>query len=159
MTTPEENKEIVRRLYDEENKGRVDVVDELMSPDFVMHGDALAPLVKGTEFVKQSVLGVRQAFPDLTVTIEDLIAEGDKVTARLRWRGTHTGDFMGIPGVGKKMTWTAIAINRFEDGRIVERWFNADSLGMLQQFGLVPAPGGPPGGAPEPAASGAGGRD
>ena len=64
MTTPEENKDIVRRLYDEENKGRVDVVDELMSPDFVMHGDALAPLVKGTEFVKRACSGSARIRPD-----------------------------------------------------------------------------------------------
>ncbi|MCK6577732.1 MAG: ester cyclase [Anaerolineae bacterium] len=135
---PEANKALVRRLYEEENKHNVDIVDELMSPDFVMHGDALNPYQKGLEPIKQGAKMTQEAFPDLVVEIEDMIASGDKVMVRLRWTGTHSQSFMGIPASGKKMTWTAIATNRVENGKIVERWFNSDVFGLLQQFGLVP---------------------
>lgn len=138
---PEANKAVVKRLYDEENKGNLDIVDELMSPNFVMHGDALAPLTVGTEAVKDGVRMARAAFKDLVVTIEQMVAEGDKVSTRLRWRGTWTEPFMGLTPHGKEMTWTAIAVNRFENGKIVERWFNSDVFGMLQQFGLIPKMG------------------
>lgn len=134
----EANKALVHRLYDEENKGNVDIVDELMSPDFVMHGDALNPYQKGLEPIKQGARMTQEAFPDLVVDIEDTVAAGDKVMVRLRWTGTHTGPFMGFPPSGKKMTWTAIATNRIENGKIVERWFNSDVFGLLQQFGIIP---------------------
>ncbi|MBK8026159.1 MAG: ester cyclase [Chloroflexi bacterium] len=135
---PEANKALVRRLYEEENKHNIDIVDELMSPDFVMHGDALNPYVKGLEPVKQGAKMTQDAFPDLVVEIEDILAAGDKVMVRLRWTGTHSKPFMGIPASGKKMTWTAMATNRIENGKIVERWFNSDVFGLLQQFGLIP---------------------
>lgn len=135
---PEANKALVRRLYEEENRHNIDIVDELMSPDFVMHGDALNPYQKGLESVKQGVLMTQEAFPDMVVEIEDMVAAGDKVMVRLRWTGTMTAPFMGMPASGKKMSWTAIATNRIENGKIVERWFNSDVFGMLQQFGLIP---------------------
>jgi steroid delta-isomerase-like uncharacterized protein len=134
----EANKALVRRLYEEENKHNVDIVDELMSPDFVMHGDALNPYQKGLEPIKQGARMTQEAFPDLVVEIEDMVAAGDKVMVRLRWTGTHTGPFMGMPPTNKKMTWTAIATNRIENGKIVERWFNSDVFGLLQQFGIIP---------------------
>jgi steroid delta-isomerase-like uncharacterized protein len=135
----EANKAIIRRLYEEENKGNVDVIDELMAPDVVIHGDALAPLQKGTEGIKQQVKAVQGAFEGLTVTIEDLLAQGDKVAARLRWRGRHLKDFMGIPASGKEITWSAIAINRIENGRVAERWFVANTFDLLQQLGMIPS--------------------
>lgn len=135
---PEANKALVRRLYEEENNHNVDIVDELMSPDFVMHGDALNPYQKGLEPIKQGARMTQEAFPDLIVEIEDMVAFGDKVMVRLRWTGTHTGSFMGMPPSGKKMSWTAIATNRIENGKIVERWFNSDVFGLLQQFGMIP---------------------
>jgi len=137
----EANKAIIQRLYDEENKGNLGAIDELMASDFLMHGDALAPLTKGSAAVKGSVRAVREAFPDLVVTIENMVAQDDKVATRLRWRGTHTGAFMGLPPTNKEMTWTAIAVNRIENGKVVERWFNADTFGLLQQFGLIPKMG------------------
>ncbi|MCC6801373.1 MAG: ester cyclase [Anaerolineae bacterium] len=135
---PEANKALVRRLYEEENKHNFDIVDELMSPDFVMHGDALNPYQKGLEPIKQGARMTQEAFPDMVVEIEDMVAAGDKVMVRLRWTGTMTTSFMGMPASGKKMSWTAIATNRIENGKIVERWFNSDVFGMLQQFGLIP---------------------
>jgi predicted ester cyclase len=138
---PEVNKAIITRLYEEENKGNLDIVDELMTPTFVMHGDALAPLTVGPAAVKDGVRMARAAFKDLVVTVESMVAEGDKVSARLRWRGTWTEPFMGLTPHGQEMTWTAIAVNRFENGKIAERWFNSDVFGMLQQFGLIPKMG------------------
>jgi steroid delta-isomerase-like uncharacterized protein len=138
---PEANKALVRRVYDEENKGNVDIVEELFSPDFVMHGDALNPLQKGIPLLKAGVQSTREAFPDLYVEILDIVGAGDKVVTRLRWTGTQTGPFFGLPPTNKKMSWTGIATNRIENGKIVERWFNADFFGMLQQFGLIPSMG------------------
>jgi len=135
----EANKAIIQRLYDEENKGNIDIVDDLMAPDIVIYGDALAPYQKGTAGIKEQVKMVREAFPDLVVTVEDLIAEGDKVTARIRWRGHFTKGFMDIPATGKECNWTAIAINRIENGRVAERWFVASTFSLLQQLGIIPA--------------------
>jgi predicted ester cyclase len=81
------------------------------------------------------------AFPDLHFTVEDIIAEGDKVVTRLTCRGTQQGAFMGIPPTGKQATVTAIDINRFAGGKSVEHWLNMDTLGLLQQLGVIPAPG------------------
>jgi steroid delta-isomerase-like uncharacterized protein len=84
----------------------------------------------------------RSAFPDMRVTIEDLVAEGDKVAARWSVTGTHRGELMGIPATGKRVTVTGIEINRFAGGKLVEHWESFDQLSMMQQLGVVPAPGG-----------------
>ena len=81
------------------------------------------------------------AFPDLRGTIEDMVAEGDKVASRLRWRGTHQAELMGIPPTGKQGDFTRIAIHRIEGGKVVEGWVNFDAMGMMQQLGVVPSPG------------------
>jgi predicted ester cyclase len=78
-----------------------------------------------------------QAFPDLQITVEDMVAEGDKVAVRWRLRATHQGEFMGIPPTGNQVTMTGIDINRLEGGRLVERWGNEDMLGLLQQLGVM----------------------
>ena len=85
----------------------------------------------------------RVAFPDLTVTVEDLVAEGNKVAARWIWGGTHRGDMMGIPPTNKQVAATGTSIHRVAEGKIVESWFNFDALGMMQQLGVVPTPGQP----------------
>ena len=135
----EANKAVIRRLYEEENKGNVDVIDELMAPDVIIHGDALVPLQKGTAGIKEQVKAVQGVFEDLTVTIDDLVAEGDKVAARLRWKGRHVKDYMGIPASGREISWSAIAVNRLEGGRVAERWFVASTFSLLQQLGLIPS--------------------
>jgi predicted ester cyclase len=83
----------------------------------------------------------RTAFPDLHGTIEDQIAEGDKVVMRMTYRGTHQGELMGIPATGKPVTMTFISINRIAEGKIAEGWVNFDALGMMQQLGVIPVPG------------------
>ena len=82
-----------------------------------------------------------EAFPDLQGTLEDMVGEKDKVASRLRWRGTHQGELMGVPPSGKQVDFTMLEINRISEGKIVEGWVNFDALGMLQQIGAIPEPG------------------
>ena len=144
MTT-EENKAIARRFVDEViNRGNVALIDELAAPDFVDH--AAPPGVPPTrEGLKTFIAMLRGAFPDLHVTIDDLIAEGDKVVLRTTNHGTMTGDFAGMPPAGKSATWASVDIVRYANGESVEHWGVDDQLGMLQQLGFAEAPGRPGG--------------
>ena len=138
----EENKAIVRRVYEEAiNRGNMAVVDELVSPDYVAHDPGFPQPVRGPEGLKQYFLVFRTAFPDLHLTIEDIIAEGDTVVVRHTARGTHQGDLMGMPPTGKQETVTGIAIHRLVNGKFVESWVNAGSLGLMQQLGVIPSMG------------------
>jgi len=133
-----ENKAIFRRIVEEGfNKGNLAIVDELVATDHVNHTDN----VHGPEEYKQFITMYRTAFPDLHMTIEDQIAEGDKVVNRWTSRGTHKGDLMGIPPTGKQTTVTGMYVARIIGGKIVEEWGNFDALGMMQQLGVVPPPG------------------
>jgi len=136
----EDNKALARRAFEEGfNQRNLAVFDELNVPDFVSHSASLT--MQGLEAFKQFVWMYLTAFPDLTATIEDMIAEGDKVVSRVTYRGTHKGALMGIPPTGKQVTVTGITIVRFVGGKGVEIWGNNDDLGLLQQLGVVPAPG------------------
>jgi steroid delta-isomerase-like uncharacterized protein len=136
----EENKAIARRIWEEVWKGKLDVADEILDKSFVGHslGVELPP---GPEGFKQFVSIFRSAFPDIHVTIEDQIAEEDKVVTRWTVRMTHKGELMGIPATGKQVVVTGISINRFVGDKSVEAWDNWDELGMMQQLGVVPASG------------------
>ncbi|MFQ5795562.1 MAG: ester cyclase [Candidatus Bipolaricaulia bacterium] len=134
----EENKAKTRRFYEEVLSQRnVDVLDEFIGAGFVDHNPnpGQAP---GLEGVKQIFAQILVSFPDLHFTIEDMIAEGDKVTTRLTLSGTHQGEFQGIPATGKQVAMTGIDIIRIEGGKAVERWGEFDFLGMMQQLGVVP---------------------
>jgi steroid delta-isomerase-like uncharacterized protein len=134
----EENKAIFRRIVEEGfNKGNLAIVDELVATNHVNHTDN----VHGPEEYKQFITMYRTAFPDLHMTIEDQIAEGNKVVNRWTSRGTHKGDLMGIPPTGKQTTVTGMYVARIIGGKIVEEWGNLDALGMMQQIGVVPPPG------------------
>ncbi len=134
----EENKAIARRWYDEAfNKHRVAAIDELYAPDFVTHDNPLVP-EGNSAGAKQLFAGLFAAVPDMSVTVEDIIAEGDKVVARYTTRGTQQGELMSIPATGKSFTMTCIDILRFKDGKIAEHWVEADQLGMMQQLGVIP---------------------
>ncbi len=134
----EENKAIDRRIVEEVwNRKNLALVDELVDANFVLHGVG-GPDLKGPEGFKQFVNINATAFPDFHVTIEDMIAEGDKVVSRVTARGTHQGDFMGIAPTGKQFEVTAIIISRYAGGKMVEGWLVNDVLGMMQQIGVVP---------------------
>ena len=136
--SPEDNKAIVRHYLEEAwNKGNVGILDELMAPTYAryMSGQA-SPLSR--EGQKQRITTFHRALPDLHLTIEDLIAEGDKVVFRVTVRGTQEGALMGISPTGKQVSVTAIDIARVADGKIVEHWGQMDMLGLLQQLGALP---------------------
>ncbi len=137
----EENKAIARRA-DEElfDRGNLDVADELFAPNFVYHDPASGEDWRGPESVKQYATMLRAAFPDLRYTVEDQIAEGDKVATRYTASGTHRGELMGIAPTGNRVEITGISITRIEDGKIEEIWENYDTLGMMQQLGIIPSP-------------------
>jgi steroid delta-isomerase-like uncharacterized protein len=135
----EENKEIIRRWAEVWNQGNLDAVDEFVSDTYVRH-DPNTPKVRGPEEEKQLMAMYLSAFPDLHFTIEDMIAEGDKVVGRLTARGTHKGELLGIPPTDKQITLTMTETFRLGEGKIAEQWVNMDALGMMQQLGAVSQP-------------------
>lgn len=135
-----DTKAIARRLIEEAfNSGNLAVVDELVAPEFVNYDAALPEPTRGVEAAKSSIGGYRDAFPDLRMTVEQQIAEGEYVTTRWTGRGTHQGDLFGMSATGKEATVTGITIDRIVDGRIVESRTNWDTLGLMQQLGVIPA--------------------
>ena len=143
----QENKASATRFLDEViNKGNVAVVDELSGANFVDHQapPGVPPTVEG---IKGYITMFRAAFPDLHYTLEDSIAEGDRVVQRATAHGTMKGDFMGMPASGKSATWSEIHITRYENGKAIEHWAVVDQLGMLTQLGFAQAPGQPAGAA------------
>ena len=136
----EENEAIVREAVEAFNRNDLDAVDRLFAADYVDHDPSRAGLPPGPQGVKQAWSTFRAAFPDLRATIDDTIAEGDRVAVRGEIHGTHRGESMGIPPTGNKVTVELIDINRIENGELVERWGEANMLGMMRQLGIVPAP-------------------
>ena len=136
----EENKRISRRVAEEVfSAGNVDVVDELVAENFVNHDPGAPPdLPPGREGLKVLARFYKSAFPDAAVKVEDQIAEGDRVVTRYTARGTHQGEFAGMPATGKQVTGTGITIDRIEGGKIVESWNEFNQLGLLQQLGAIP---------------------
>ena len=138
----EQNKALIRRLMEEAfNRGDMSLVDELFAPDFVEHEELPPGIPPGREAVKQLSTMFRSAFPDFKLTIDDMIAEDDKVVVRSTWSGTHKGEFMGIPPTGKSVSFGVIDIVRIAGGKFVEHWGQMDSMGMMQQLGVIPGPG------------------
>ena len=137
----EQNKAIVRRIPEEiTSQGKLELIDELFSPDFVDH--AFVPelgLSPGREGIKQFISMLRSAFPDINIKVQDMVAEGDKVVVRNIAQGTHQGNFMGLPPTGKSATWSEIHIVGLADGKIAEHWAVVDRLGVMQQLGAIPS--------------------
>lgn len=137
----EQNKALVRRGVENVWNGRnVDVIDEVVASDFIIHATSPDKEIHGREGVRQQFAGLRAAFPDLHFTIEDHIAEGDRVVTRWTAQGTHHGEFQGIPPTGRQVKLTGIDIDRVAAGKVVECWMNMDELGLLQQLGAIPQP-------------------
>jgi steroid delta-isomerase-like uncharacterized protein len=132
------NKNAVRRLFEEVwNKDQQRVADELFAPNYTHHDSSTPDVGRGPESEKKRVTLYRNAFPDIRLTVEDLIAEGETVTARWSCHGTHKGDLNGIAATGRQFTISGISIARFTNGKISEGWVNWDALGMMQQLGIV----------------------
>jgi steroid delta-isomerase-like uncharacterized protein len=138
----EQNKEAMRRVVEEVfNQGNLSVADELMAPDFVEREELPPGLPRGREGVKAMTAMLRSAFPDFRATIDDMVAEGDKVVVRQTWSGTQQGEFLGVPPTGKSVSFGVIDIVRFAGGKAVEHWGVMDAMGMMQQLGAIPTPG------------------
>lgn len=137
----EENKALVRRFFEEMwGKGNLAIADELLTTDFVFHPapPGVAPDLEGYKhWVRMTCAGLA----DRQSTVEDQIAEGDKVVSRWTYRGTHKGELMGVAPTSKQVTVTGICIDRIFGDKIVEEWIEMDNLGMMQQLGVAPPPG------------------
>src|SRR6266849_2362693 len=137
----EENKALVRRIFEEGlNQNNPSVFDELLAPDFVIY-DAPPGMQHGLEGFRQVVAMFRTAFPDIHVTFEQEFAAGDYVIHRGYTTGTHQGEFQGIAPTGKQVKIKSIDIWRVANGKAVENWVQMDMLGLMQQLGVIPAPG------------------
>lgn len=136
----EENKQLLRRWFEEVwNKGRVDAIDEMFAEHGVAHGlsdDPANPIVGPTNFRPFHTV-FREAFPNMMIVVEDLIAEGDKVVARCSVRAKHEGDFLGSSPTQSPVEFTGIAIVRVANGKIVEAWNNFDFMTLHKQVGLI----------------------
>jgi steroid delta-isomerase-like uncharacterized protein len=144
MTT--ENDTLVHRWFEEVwNKGRADAIDEMFADDGIAHGlaDASGNELRGPASFKSFFYSFRDAFPDIQVTVEDTVAEGDKLAARCSVRGTHAGDGIGLRATNQPVTFTGICILRIVDGKIVEAWNNFDFMTMFQQLGAIQLPAAP----------------
>jgi steroid delta-isomerase-like uncharacterized protein len=131
----EENKDLARRSWEAANNP--DLIEEIYPPDFVWHEPDQD--IRGYEQAKQFIAMYTTAFPDLNATVEDVIAEGDKVVTRWTIRGTHQGEIEEFgPPTGKQAELQGISIHRIADGKIVEEWNRYDNLSLLQQLGLAP---------------------
>jgi predicted ester cyclase len=139
----EENKEKVRRFLEEGfGQGKTELVDEMLHSDFVCYDpNSETGEIRGTQTIKGEIEYFHSAVPDLTFTVEDQVAEGDKVVSRYTARGTHEGEFFGVAGSGNRIEMTGIQIDRFdESGKMIEEWPEYDLLGAMRQMGAIPAP-------------------
>ena len=137
-----ENKALERRWFRAFDKGKdavMAVTDELYSDDFVLHS-ATGEDVQGLKATKRYMDEIFTAFPDIHMKLDDAVAEGDKVAVRFTVTGTHKGKFMSAPATNKKMTMWSIQIDRIANGKFVEGWERTDTLGLMQQLGLIPKP-------------------
>jgi steroid delta-isomerase-like uncharacterized protein len=136
----QENKEKARRMLEEAfGQGKVEIVEEILDPDFVCYDpNSESGAVRGAETIKQEIEWFRNAVPDLTYTVEDQVAEGEKVVTRYTATGTHKGEFFGVAPSGNRIEMSGIQIDRFdESGKMVEEWPEYDLLGAMKQMGAV----------------------
>jgi steroid delta-isomerase-like uncharacterized protein len=136
----EETKAIVRRFWGVWEEGNIDLVDELLAPDYTNHTPATPDQPIGPEGIKGVVAMFRSAMPDLRVVVEDMIAEGDKVAVRYTLEGTHEGELFGVPPTGRQLSIKSISVERVSNGKIREHWRVTDTLDMMQQLGVIPVP-------------------
>jgi len=131
-----EAEEVLHGIYEAINTGNLALLDEFVAPDYTEHSEGF----EGVEPFKLQITAFRAAFPDLRVTVEDLLIDGDRFASRTTVTGTHTGDLMGIPATGQRITVEAVDIGRIEGGQAQERWGGLNMYSMLTQLGVIPAP-------------------
>ena len=139
-TEEEKNKAVFRRTFEELfNQGNFAIADEVIAPDFLNH-EAPPGKNRGPESIRQLVIMLRTAFPNLHCTIEEVVAEGDTVAGRVTMNGTHHGPFMGIPPTGHSFQQVQMHFMRFRDGKVIEHRAVRDDLGLMRQLGVIPMP-------------------
>ncbi len=137
----EDNKALIRRFFElGPSSGDMNAANALLSPNFALHTPL--PSAPGIQGINDVITACRAAFEHLNVTVDDMVAEGDRVAARFTARGIHNGSFMGLPPTGKPVIMTGIEIFRVENGRIAELWGEANLMGLMQQLGIMPSFGG-----------------
>src|SRR5205823_5813759 len=134
----DQNKAIVRRLLEEPWKGDLRVVDELIDRNYVGYDPSVPEPLRGPDGFKENISTYRSAYSDARITVDEQIAEGDKVASRWTGRGTHDGDLMGVAPTGKQVTVSGLTLSRLANGKVVEEYTNWDTFGMMQQLGAVP---------------------
>ena len=138
-----DNKAIVRRLYEEVwNKRKLEIISEIISPSHALQAPNISGSSIGPAAYKRNVSLFLAGYPDLRLTIQDIISEKEKVVACWTMSGTHKGDYMGVPATNKKVSVDGITIHHIANGKIMDSCSNWDALGMMQQLGAVPALGG-----------------
>jgi steroid delta-isomerase-like uncharacterized protein len=137
----EENKAVIRRWIEAYNERDLEAEAAVLAADYVAHVPAAPGPLEGLEAWRQFSGPFAEAFPDLRLTVEDIMAEGDMVAARVAFDGTHRGEFQGIPPSGKEVAFSSIEVNRVVDGKVEEHWVELDLLGLMQQLGAIPEPG------------------
>ena len=134
METPEDT---LTRLYEDVwNGANPDTADELVHEEYLIHDRDLAAEMQGPELYKALASGTRDVFPDMTITVEDMVTAGEKIALRWTMTGTHQGMMFGVESTGRQVELTAIEINRFEDGKLIETWTQSDQLGLMHQLGV-----------------------
>ena len=140
----EENKAVVRRWFDEVlSRGDMDALDSICAechPQFAVVRGVMEPAPLGMSGLKNLITGLRSAFPDLQATVEEQIAEGDKVVTRVTIRGTQEGEIFGMPATGKSFTIPGVSIWEVRGNLLIQEWVSWDALGMMQQLGVIPVP-------------------
>jgi steroid delta-isomerase-like uncharacterized protein len=136
----EDNKALVRRYQEAHNTNNLAALDDIIAADIISHS-SIPGVPAGLEGGKMVHMMFMSAFPDGHVTIDDLVAEGDKVVERFTFTGTNRGSFLGAPPTGKRVTATGMSVFRIAGGKIVEHWGQNDTMGVMQQLGLIPSPG------------------
>jgi steroid delta-isomerase-like uncharacterized protein len=135
-----DNKSVIRTFIEDViNQGRLERADDLVIEDFV-ELDPLPGQSQGREGLKEVIGQMRSAFPDILWTVDEMLAEGDKVLTRFTWSGTHQGAFLGVPATGRRITVKGTVIDRLVAGRMADSRILMDTLGMMQQLGVLPVP-------------------